>query len=57
MAYKQKGIDFGNEPDPVKLKLLKEGKIDKLRMKFKAGKITRKEFKAAKKEIKKYTDY
>ena len=57
MAYKQKGIDFGNGPDPEKLKLLKEGKIDRLRMKFKAGKITRKEFETEKKEIEKYTDY
>ena len=57
MAYKQKGMDFGNGPDPEKLKLLKEGKIDKLRMKLKKGEITRKEFKVAKKEIKKYIDY
>jgi|6_EtaG_2_1085325.scaffolds.fasta_scaffold279841_2 hypothetical protein len=57
MAYKQKGMDFGNKPDPKKLKLIKEGKIDRLRMKFKAGEITRKEFKDAKKEIQKYIDY
>ena len=57
-AFKMKGMSFG-PGDRKDKKILKESNkklIEEQRKKFKSGEISREEFKAAKKEIRKYTD-
>jgi hypothetical protein len=54
-GFKMKGMSFGNEDK----KILDEANklaISQQKARFESGETTRKEFKSAKKEIKKYTD-
>ena len=54
MAFKMKGVSlFGDKG----LRKAKRKAIKDEKSKMKSGEITRKEFKEAKKEIKKYIDY
>jgi len=54
-GFKMKGMSFGNE-DKKALRQANRKAIEEQKARFKSGEITREEFKAAKKEIRKYTD-